>query len=123
MKKGCFLTAIVWLTISIGIGFYIVKNYGSDIILFGKEKLVELAENSLLNEIEDIDANAYKDSLNIYVEEYITSLKETNTDEALESAEDFIETVASYLNDNLIDSTEFDQIKKVIKENERSKKN
>lgn len=122
MKKGCFFTTVIVLTFSIGIGFYIVKKYGPRFKEYGKEKLFELASDDLEEKIDELQQSAYQDSLKYIVMNYIDNLDKEDFDTAMDKASDFFDQVVNYIDDNKIDSLEFNILKKIVAENERYKK-
>ena len=122
MKKGCFLTTVIVLTFSIGIGFYIVKKYGPKFKEYGKEKLFELASDDLEEKIDELQQSAYQDSLKSIVTDYINNLDKEDFDAAMDKASDFFDQVANYIDDKKIDSLEFNILKKIADKNERYQK-
>lgn len=68
MKKGCFLTVIITLTIVVLGIFYLVKFHGEDLLELGKEQLVQMAQDQIFTNISDLENNEYSDSLKIVVE-------------------------------------------------------
>src|SRR4030042_5107604 len=111
MKKGCFLSAIFALTFLIGIGFYIVKNYGSKIVYLGKEKLFELVVDDINKRIDELEQSAYQDSLKFMIQEYIHEINKDNFENAIKEVSDYFKVISKFINDKTIDSLEFRIIK------------
>lgn len=123
MKKGCFITVIVVLTIIlIGI-FYLVKYKGEELLDFGKNKLVEYAEMQIVSDIDDLEQNEYVDSLKIVVSEYFKKIDTLDVKEELERLEEFSDDIEVILIDSKIDSAEFDFITNILVKYEQRKEN
>ena len=114
MKKGCFLTVIIFLTIVLIVVFYLVKFYGEDLLDVGKEKLVEFAQEKIYNDITDLQENEYVDSLKFVVNNYFNDLENLDVGSELEKIEEFTDNFEVILMDSKIDSTEFDFIKNFL---------
>lgn len=123
MKKGCFITVIVVLTIIlIGI-FYLVKYKGEELLDFGKNKLVEYAEMKIVSDIDDLEQNEYVDSLKIVVSDYFKKIDTLDVKEELERLEEFSDDIEVILIDSKIDSAEFDFITNILVKYEQRKEN
>jgi len=116
MKRGCFFSGIITITFIIGVGFYIVENYGDAIIDFGKERILQLAFNKINDKIDNLDYSQYRDSLDVMVNSFVEDLKTESFDDALDQASDFIDNINYYIKDNVIDSLEVDKIKEELYE-------
>lgn len=114
MKKGCFLTVIIFLTIILIVVFYLVKFYGEDLLDVGKEKLVEFAQEKIYSDITDLQENEYVDSLKFVVNNYFNDLENLDVGSELEKIEELTDNFDVILMDSKIDSTEFDFIKNFL---------
>lgn len=123
MKKGCFISVILILTIIVAGIFYYVKYYGDEILELGKEKLVELAEYKIQEDIENLEYNMYVDSLKIVVEDYFNNMKELDIETELKRIEEFSDDFEVILMDSKIDSAEFDFITKILTKYGQRKEN
>lgn len=123
MKKGCFFSVIIFLTIAIGIGFYLYKKYSPHIKDFSKKKLIEISSNEINEKINELRDSFYKDSLKIYFEDQIEILKNADFDETINEFGKISEQIKFAIDDGVIDSTEFLILKNMALKNERSKKN
>jgi len=123
MKKGCFLTIVVLLTVLISSGIYLYKKYGYKLEDYGKEKLMSIALNKLNEKINKMDKSIYNDSLKLFIETKTVDLKKQNFEIAMNRFQSMIDYVKIIIEDNKVDSTEFNNLKKLTLENERSKKN
>ena len=122
MKKGCFLTVIISLTIILLAVFYFVKFHGEDLLEIGKEKLVEYAQSKLQGDIEDLEDGEYVDSLKIVIGDYFDNINELDVENELERIEEFTDDIEVILMDSRIDSAEFDFITNILVKYEQRKK-
>ena len=111
MKKGCFFGGIIFLTIAIGVGFYLYKKYFPEIKSYGKEKLVELSMREIDKKIDMIYDNNYKDSLKVLISNQIDKLRNNNFEDPKEEFGKIIRQVQYFIKDGEIDSTEFVALK------------
>ena len=114
MKKGCFLTVIVVLTLILIAVFYFVKFYGEDILEVGKEKLVEFAQDKIYGDINELEDNEYVDSLKIVIGDYFRDIDHLDIENELERIEEFSDDFEVILMDSKIDSAEFDFITNIL---------
>ncbi len=123
MRKGCFISVIVFLTfLSIGV-FFIVKFYGEDLLELGKNQLVELEKDDIITDIEQLEDSKYTDSLKIIVNNYFENIDSLEIKEELERIEEFADDFEVILLDSKIDSAEFDFITNILIKYERRKEN
>ena len=122
MKKGCFFGGIIFLTIAIGIGFYLYKRYFPEIKSYGKEKLVEFSMKEIDKKIDGINETKYKDSLKVFINNQINKLKENDFEDPREEFGRIINQVQYFIKDGEIDSVEFVALKNMAIKNERPKK-
>lgn len=106
MKRGCFFSVVIGLTLIIGIGFYIIKNYGDDFLRFGKEKVIEIAYDEIEKKVNLLEDSKYQDSLKIKLKYYFTNLETKD----LEQAEAVLNKIEYFIKDKSIDSTEYQLI-------------
>lgn len=123
MKKGCFLSAIIFLTIVISVGLYLYKKYGHDIKNFGKEKIIEMSRNEIDADIDELEKSKYQDSLKIFVAEEMEKLHGKDFETAMKKFGFVADQIKSFIDDGVIDSVEFTALKNVADKNERPKKN
>ena len=123
MKKGCFISVIVVLTLLVLIIYYLVKFHGEDLLEVGKEKLVELAADDIQTKIEGLENSEYADSLSIVVTQYFENLKDMDIQEELKRIEEFSDDIEVILMDSRIDSAEFDFITNLLTKYEKRKEN
>ena len=116
MKKGCFLTVIISLTLLVLISYFLVKFYGEDILEMGTEKLYQIAQTKIENDINNTEYNSYTDSIKVAVQNYFNQLKDLEPQLQLERIEELADNFEVILMDSQIDSTEFDfVIKRLVK--------
>ncbi len=123
MKKGCFLTVIVVLTVILIGVFYLVRFHGEELIELGKDKLVEFAQNQIESDIEKLDDNEYVDSLKIVIGNYFEDIDKLDVEKELERIEEFSDDFEVILMDSKIDSAEFDFITNILVKYEQRKEN
>ena len=123
MKKGCFLTVIITLTIIVLGIFYLVKFHGEDLLEMGKEQLVELAKDQIFSNLDDLGTNQYSDSLKIVINDYFKDINSLDIEDELKRIEEFSDDIEVILLDSKIDSAEFDFITNILTKYERRKEN
>ena len=123
MKKGCFLTVIITLTIVVLGIFYLVKFHGEDLLEMGKEQLVQMAQDQIFTNISDLENNEYSDSLKIVVENYFRDINSLDIENELKRIEEFSDDIEVILLDSKIDSAEFDFITNILTKYERREEN
>ena len=95
---------------------YVFKYHGSEIWDWGSEKIIEYTIENIKENVEDLDASEYKDSLRVLVSEQFEKVKELDWKEISEETKSFVEKTQEFLEDNVIESEEFKELKKIIKE-------
>ncbi len=123
MKKGCFLTSIIILTIVVAVGFYLYKKYWKEIADYGKEKILQVSVNEINEEIDKLEKSIYQDSLKILLGQQVTKYKDVNFEDTMNRYGDFIDQTKFFIHDGKIDSIEFTALKNMTSQNERSEKN
>lgn len=123
MKKGCFITVIVVLTVVLFAVFYLVKHNGDELIEFGTDQLVEFAQSNIISDIDELEQNKYVDSLKIVVVEYFRNIDTLDVKEELERIDVFSDDIEVILMDSKIDSVEFDFITNILINYEQRKEN
>ena len=123
MKKGCFLTVIITLTLILIIVFYLARFHGEDLIELGKGKLVEFAQSKIESDIDDLADGEYVDSLKIVIGNYFEDINKLDVEKELERIEEFSDDIEVILMDSKIDSAEFDFITNILVKYEQRKEN
>jgi uncharacterized membrane protein len=123
MKKGCFLTVIITLTIIVLGIFYLVKFHGEDLLEMGKEQLVEIAQDRIFSNLDELGSSQYSDSLKIVVNNYFKDINSLDIEDELKRIEEFSDDIEVILLDSKIDSAEFDFITNILTKYERRKEN
>jgi uncharacterized membrane protein len=123
MKKGCFLTVIITLTIIVLGIFYLVKFHGEDLLEMGKEQLVEIAQDRIFSNLDELGNSQYSDSLKIVVNNYFKDINSLDIEDELKRIEEFSDDIEVILLDSKIDSAEFDFITNILTKYERRKEN
>ena len=120
-KTGCFFTSIIFVTIAIGIIFYIGKKYGSEWFEIGKGKVLEAVASDFDDKIKEIKPSGYKDSLLILVDKHVKKLNEYDLENIaiMEDSLQFIESLEEFISDKIIDSEEINKLTEIYKKYER----
>ncbi|AFN75789.1 hypothetical protein MROS_2559 [Melioribacter roseus P3M-2] len=123
MRKGCFLTLVITITVAIGSLIFIYRQYGSVIKNYAKEKIFEIGVNDLKKDFDNLQRNNYDDSLRVFFFNRIENLKKKDFEESMKNFEKIAERTKMFIEDGVIDSLEFNILKKMIDEDERREKN
>lgn len=116
MKKGCFLTVFIGLSLLVIVSYYLVKFHGEEILDLGTEQLFQIAQSKIESDLNTVEDNLYADSLRIAVENYFNDIKELDPQFQLERIEELADDFEVILMDTQIDSAEFDfVIKRLVK--------
>jgi len=111
MKRGCFFSSIIILTIVIGIGFYLYKRYLPQIKEFGKEKVIKASFKDINEKITALDDSQYKDSLKVFLSEQEVIIKKKDFDDVMHNFSNIMKQVDFFIEDKSIDSVEFTALK------------
>lgn len=123
MKKGCFIFSMTLLTIIVAAGIYLFKNNGEVVKSFSKEKVLEFAFDKLDKNLIIVKDKEYKDSIRVLLKKQFQSLQKENFDNAMRKFGITADKIKEIIADKEIDSLEFYELKKLVIDNERSKKN
>lgn len=126
MKKGCFFTTVVILTILIGSGIYIYKNHRELLMRWIKPLVVNNIHRETEKELAKIKDPQYKDTLKALISRYAEFVK-TNDRYDVKKGEDFMDELQYILHRKKIDSTDIRQLTEFLNKEklayERSEKN
>jgi hypothetical protein len=122
MKKGCILKSFFILILVLGIGYHLYTEYGREFIEESKEDLLSLDYEDLLDELSQISESDYSDSLKLLLTDLMEHAESENIEESREEIEETLNSVKEYLEDNELDLEEYNEIKKILEEYERSAK-
>lgn len=122
MKKGCFIKAIFFIILIIGIGYHLYTDYGREFLEDSKDDLISLAYESLLDEIEKIPDSDYADSLKDIVNAKFEQIHGESIEHSQEEIEKVLNSIEDLLEDNDLEIEEYEKIKKIIEDYERSAK-
>ncbi len=114
--KGCFFKLIILFTFLVAIVFYVYEYHGDEIWDWGTDKLVEYAMTRVKENVEDLDASEYKDSLKVLVSDQFDKVKQMEWEKISDQTRAFFEKTEQFIEDNVIDSDEFKELKETIKE-------
>jgi len=123
MKKGCFITIISFITILVMAGIYIYKTNKDFFKNFGKDKIISLATDEINEKVKKLDYSPYKDSLMTVLKQEASLVKGKDFEKAMNQFGYIADKIKDVIHDGVLDSTEFAQIKLLVKEHERSAKN
>ncbi|MFA6977696.1 MAG: hypothetical protein WC209_00115 [Ignavibacteriaceae bacterium] len=126
MKTGCFIKALIASTIFFAVVFYIATNKLDDYIVNPiKNFSVKYVTKDLKNKFGYVKETPEKDSLFSQINYFAENIKKFKTVH-LNSVEDVIDSLDTYLNDSVVTTNDLENIKAIIEaklKNERSKKN
>lgn len=118
MKKGCFLKVIIILTILTAAVLYIVQNHFDELILNPGKKIVKSIMMSGVEEnLANVKENIEKDSTRFLIENYINNAFSEKNEINSNEIEWIIDSLNFYIQDSIIDNSDFQKIKEIIKEN------
>ena len=123
MKKGCFISAVVVFTLLVGTVVYFIK-YKKDFFKnFSRDKIINVAANEFDKKLKDVKASVYRDSMKIAVHNFLDESKKYNFDSVITRIQDVMDDARILYNDGIVDSADFNHIKKIINRYEKSEKN
>lgn len=123
MKKGCFFTIISSITILIMAGIYLYKTNKDFFQNFGKDKIINLASEEIENKIRELKNTPYKDSLVVLLHKYAKKIDNNDFETAMNEFGLIADKMRLVINDGVLDSTEFADVKRMVNKNERPEKN
>ncbi|MCU7494979.1 MAG: hypothetical protein HF314_00700 [Ignavibacteria bacterium] len=126
MKKGCFVTAIIFLTILIGSAIYVFKNHKDRVILWVKPFIVNNIRSKTDDELNKFKDTQYRDTLRAIIKDYVKLVK-NNDSYDLKKGQDFLDEIQFILHRKQIDSTDIRKLTEFLNKEklayERSEKN
>ena len=123
MKKGCFIKAVIVVTIFVAAAIYIIQYKLDDWFSNPTKKfLLNQAVHDWENEVKHINASVQKDSLRALLIDYIENIKSMEDVVNLEE-ENFLKEFNLVIEDSLITSKEISKLTLLLKKekNEKSK--
>lgn len=119
MKKGCFLSFIVFGTIFLGVTFYIVDKHGDKIVSFFEERVIDLTTNSIEENILRLTDETQKEAVSqIWAHVYEES-KKMEFEEGINYLSDVVSRIDRYTKDSLLTSDELSSLKEFIENESR----
>jgi hypothetical protein len=126
MKKGCFFTSLIILTILISVIIYIFKYHSPYVVNIFKPVIISSMRSDFDRRMKKIEKSSLNDSLKYIVNEYCDQL-ETAKQIEVSDAQFFFDSVRDIMHDGAIDSSEIKDmtflLNKNRNQNERSAKN
>lgn len=119
MKKGCFVSVIVFLLILLLVLFYLVKYHGTEILEAGKDQVIELSEYKIFNTLDNLENSNFNDSLKIVIKNYFNDIDTLDIKNQVKKIEELTDNINVITKDSEIDSLEFNFIIKTMHNNER----
>lgn len=117
--SGCFFTAVISVTIIVGILFYLGKKYSPEIWEFGKERLLTAVKDDINEKIDSLEANEYKDSLVVLVNSQLKRMEKLSFDEMEKDSIQFFENLEKFIKDNKIDRNEIHTLTELFEQYEK----
>ncbi|NWF49160.1 MAG: hypothetical protein HXY49_01315 [Ignavibacteriaceae bacterium] len=125
MKPGCFVKSVIVLTIIVAVAIYLIKYKLSDYFgKTGKQIIGEYIIDDLETEFNTIKASPEKDSLKIFLEDYVK--KSQSLDSLPENIDTLVTKLQRAFEDSIIERKELFEIQALLNtgnNHERSKKN
>jgi hypothetical protein len=126
MKKGCFIKAIIILTIIVASITYILQNKFNDFIFKpGKKIILPLFVNEFKSKLNSVKESPQKDSLYVLIKNYIEDAKNIH-DLSDENLKPLVVRFGNIIADSVVTTSELNSIRDYLnskKRNEGSKKN
>ena len=126
MKKGCFIKAIIILTIIVASITYILQNKFNDFIFKpGKKIILPLFVNEFKSKLNSVKESPQKDSLYVLIKNYIEDAKNMH-DLSDENLKPLVVRFGNIIADSVVTTSELNSIRDYLnskKRNEGSKKN
>jgi hypothetical protein len=126
MKKGCFIKAIIILTIIVESITYILQNKFNDFIFKpGKKIILPLFVNEFKSKLNSVKESPQKDSLYVLIKNYIEDAKNMH-DLSDENLKPLVVRFGNIIADSVVTTSELNSIRDYLnskKRNEGSKKN
>jgi hypothetical protein len=126
MKKGCFIKAIIILTIIVASITYILQNKFNDFIFKpGKKIILPLFVNEFKSKLNSVKESPQKDSLYVLIKNYIEDAKNMH-DLSDENLKPLVVRFGNIIADSAVTTSELNSIRDYLnskKRNEGSKKN
>ena len=122
MKKGCFISVIIVLTLIVAATFYIFKFYDEEIKEFGKSKMIELAESKINNNLDELPNQQFVDTLKIAWSNYLENVEDAIIEDGfiqINKIEEIVDNFEVITMDNQIDSAEYKFIIKLLNTNDK----
>lgn len=125
MKKGCFLQAVIVVTVLIAVVVYIIENKFDEWFLKpGKELLLSEIVKNWDNDLKYIYESEQKDSLKNLLTYYVDNIKSLDELTAMDE-KSFVIEFDSVIEDSLISKEEISKLTRLVEKeiNEKSKSN
>ncbi len=122
MKKGCFISVIIVLTLLVATTFYIFKFYDEEIKEFGKSKMIELAESKINSDLDELPNQQFVDTLKISLSRFLENIEDEILEDGLiniNKIEEIADNIEVITMDNKIDSAEYKFINKLLNTNDK----
>lgn len=115
MKKGCFITGIVILTIVLGVVLYIFQNHFDSMILNpGKKWIAGIVKGGLHEELDVVVDSPEKTELLNLIEEFSKSTEKLKTVKK-DEIEQLVNQIKLAVTDSIIQKSELEEIKKLLR--------
>lgn len=125
MKKGCFFTVLIILTVIIAAAIYLFKNHKDDAIALLKPMILNSLTEEYQEASEKYKITTNKAALDSIFTGYVEYARE-KSDFKIEQLEKFFRRMTVVMEDGTVDSTEITQLRNLFQEaklNERPEEN
>lgn len=99
--------------------FYLLKNNGTQIINFGKEKFTAIAESEIYSDLNRLENTTFNDTLKIEITKFFDDINVLPLENQVKKIKELKDNIDIITNDNQIDSLEFKFILRTLKIYER----
>ncbi len=123
MKKGCFITAITLFTLLVMAGLYLFKTNKDFFKNFGKEKMVENITEEMDKKFNKVIASPYRDSIYTVFKKELKKFNINDFENSLDNISLITVQLKKLIKDNVVDSTDLNEFKNFVRNNEESSKN
>lgn len=125
MKRGCFLSVFLGLTVIIALSIVLWRNYKDDALEYVKTYAINTVKSDMAEKFSHVKDSTNVDSLKSILQVYLNKIHD-DKDIKIDMAGGFIGQTSQIIKDGIVDSLEISEITKLLQtelsgKNERSK--
>jgi hypothetical protein len=117
LKKGCFVKAVIIVTVLLAVVLFLLQNYFDELILKPGEKIIKgLVFKGVIKEMEHVKESPEKDSLRVLLDNFIQRKfkKKENININGEEINQLADSVKKAFADSMLSADELEKIKKLL---------